>query len=226
MMTKNILKLAKAAVPFALAMAIATPASAVVVLSPSPYTTPSTSVLTTGAQSGTSVTGVTSTGVSYTFSSPSVLTTNASGPAKVSGRFQTLTIAPTSSDYGFSAIDFNLDPFSVVSKKRGFYADFLVNLVGGGTAAFNKVSLGAGNNKFLIAGNAGELFSSFTVTGWRDTAGKTAGIFSNIREVNVDSVSLLSGVPEPTTWAMMIAGIGLVGASMRRRRTAGQAAFA
>lgn len=27
------------------------------------------------------------------------------------------------------------------------------------------------------------------------------------------------GVPEPTTWAMMIAGLGLVGASMRRRRT-------
>lgn len=27
-------------------------------------------------------------------------------------------------------------------------------------------------------------------------------------------------VPEPTTWAMMIAGLGLVGASMRRRRVA------
>ena len=48
-MTKNILKLATAAAPFALAMGIATPASAVVVLSPSPYTTPSTAVLTTGA---------------------------------------------------------------------------------------------------------------------------------------------------------------------------------
>jgi len=27
-----------------------------------------------------------------------------------------------------------------------------------------------------------------------------------------------TGVPEPTTWAMMIAGFGLVGARMRRRR--------
>lgn len=30
---------------------------------------------------------------------------------------------------------------------------------------------------------------------------------------------MLSGVPEPTTWAMMIAGFGLIGAAMRRRST-------
>lgn len=30
---------------------------------------------------------------------------------------------------------------------------------------------------------------------------------------------IAAGVPEPTTWAMLIAGMGLVGASMRRRRT-------
>ena len=28
------------------------------------------------------------------------------------------------------------------------------------------------------------------------------------------------GVPEPTTWAMLIAGFGLVGATLRRRRMA------
>lgn len=34
----------------------------------------------------------------------------------------------------------------------------------------------------------------------------------------LDNVSI-TAVPEPATWAMMIAGIGLVGATMRRRRT-------
>jgi hypothetical protein len=35
-----------------------------------------------------------------------------------------------------------------------------------------------------------------------------------------------AAVPEPATWAMMILGFGLVGAGMRRRRTATQPAFA
>jgi hypothetical protein len=29
----------------------------------------------------------------------------------------------------------------------------------------------------------------------------------------------VGGVPEPSSWAMLIAGFGLVGATMRRRRT-------
>ncbi|MBS0502583.1 MAG: PEP-CTERM sorting domain-containing protein [Proteobacteria bacterium] len=32
---------------------------------------------------------------------------------------------------------------------------------------------------------------------------------------------VLSAVPEPATWAMMIGGFGVVGASMRRKRAAG-----
>lgn len=39
-----------------------------------------------------------------------------------------------------------------------------------------------------------------------------------------DHVAVLAGVPEPTTWAMMLLGMGIVGASMRRRTT--QVSFA
>lgn len=226
-MTKNILKLAMASAPVALVLAFATPASAVVTLTPGPYAPSASAVVTDGAQSGTSVTGTTVPGgVGFTFSSPTVLTTNASGSAKVGGQFHTLTLAPTSANYGFSSVDFDLDPFSIISKKRGFYADILLNLVGGGSVLFDNVSLSGSNNFFKVSGNAGEVFSSISFTGWRDQANKTVGTFAVIRSVNVDAVSLLSSVPEPSTWAMMIAGIGLVGASMRRRRTAGQAAVA
>lgn len=34
------------------------------------------------------------------------------------------------------------------------------------------------------------------------------------------------GVPEPTTWAMMIAGFGLIGGTMRRRRVSAKVSFA
>jgi hypothetical protein len=40
------------------------------------------------------------------------------------------------------------------------------------------------------------------------------------------SVNTVPGVPEPSTWAMMIAGFGMVGYGMRRRRPQGNAAIA
>lgn len=46
------------------------------------------------------------------------------------------------------------------------------------------------------------------------------------KDVVIDQVYIIAGdpsvpvVPEPATWAMMIAGFGLVGAAMRRRQTA------
>ncbi|OJV29380.1 MAG: hypothetical protein BGO24_03985 [Sphingomonas sp. 67-36] len=39
-----------------------------------------------------------------------------------------------------------------------------------------------------------------------------------LTEGSVSAVAGAGGVPEPATWAMMIAGFGLVGAAMRRRK--------
>jgi len=45
------------------------------------------------------------------------------------------------------------------------------------------------------------------------------------RNDNAGSISVkVAVVPEPATWAMLIAGFGLVGASLRQRRTAAQSA--
>ena len=51
-----------------------------------------------------------------------------------------------------------------------------------------------------------------------DTAGKTyEGVFLSIGNI---SYSLTDGaVPEPASWAMMIGGMGMVGAAMRRRKS-------
>ena len=38
--------------------------------------------------------------------------------------------------------------------------------------------------------------------------------------LGLDNVSVTSAVPEPAAWGLMLAGFGLVGATMRRRRTA------
>ena len=49
------------------------------------------------------------------------------------------------------------------------------------------------------------------------TGGSRFGTF--IAEIGLSPV----GVPEPSTWAMTILGLGLVGSAMRRRRAIAQA---
>ncbi|NJC33353.1 hypothetical protein GGR88_000827 [Sphingomonas jejuensis] len=65
------------------------------------------------------------------------------------------------------------------------------------------------NGRFMFAGVQG--FSSVTFA-----SGQNSFEIDNFR----------AAVPEPATWAMMIAGFGMVGAGMRRRRASGQVAFA
>ena len=42
-----------------------------------------------------------------------------------------------------------------------------------------------------------------------------------VENVAIDNIGLgiLAGVPEPESWALLVAGFGLLGAAMRRRRT-------
>lgn len=64
------------------------------------------------------------------------------------------------------------------------------------------------NGLFTVWGTAGETFSSITLASR-----------SNSFEIDNLAVRTAGGViPEPATWAMLIAGFGLVGASLRRQR--------
>jgi hypothetical protein len=61
--------------------------------------------------------------------------------------------------------------------------------------------------------------SEFTVT-FNDINGLTFGSDA-IATIGIAVNSIAAGVPEPGTWAMMIVGLGLMGAALRRRPLAG-----
>lgn len=65
---------------------------------------------------------------------------------------------------------------------------------------------------FFTAGSAG----SFTFSIGTDSTDAVGPILDNVR---LDIIRAnVAAVPEPATWAMMIMGFGLIGASMRRRK--------
>lgn len=73
------------------------------------------------------------------------------------------------------------------------------------TADGNQVLPGT-NGLFTVRGTAGETFTSFTLT-------------SDANSFEIDNLAI-PGVPEPTTWGLMIVGFGGIGAMLRRRRQA------
>jgi hypothetical protein len=78
---------------------------------------------------------------------------------------------------------------------------FSVTATGGGATSWSQMFVS-------FTANKGDILS-FAATGKNDSLGGY-----------IDDISLSGAVPEPTSWAMMIAGFGAVGAAMRRRRTA------
>ena len=97
---------------------------------------------------------------------------------------------------------------------------------GGGTfnpTSFNGVGLFDGNNS--IASFTAATIASVNNFGFDASriSFDADNIFLNFRGLNFDNssnltISINGGVPEPTTWALMIGGFGMVGAAMRRRK--------
>ena len=89
-------------------------------------------------------------------------------------------------------------------------------------------------NAYGINGNLLETLTYKANTGWAVVSLTSANIaridlvgskfqgntlFFGIDQVTFTPAAVNAAVPEPTTWAMMIAGFGLVGGAMRRRKT-------
>jgi hypothetical protein len=79
----------------------------------------------------------------------------------------------------------------------------------------------------LLGNTIVEAFTANVGVSGNNFYGFTGSSFDAIRIVNldesfwlIDNIQLGAGVPEPASWAMLIAGFGLTGAAMRRRRVA------
>ena len=104
----------------------------------------------------------------------------------------TVGLSPTTTDFGFFAEPDTFDVFTIE-----------LTLSGGGT--LSQLVDGSGGAAFFGWNGGG--VSSFTIT--TDDADFAFG----------DFYYAAGSVPEPATWAMMISGLALVGATMRRRQS-------
>ncbi|MBU3077347.1 PEPxxWA-CTERM sorting domain-containing protein [Sphingomonas sp. XMGL2] len=104
----------------------------------------------------------------------------------------------------------------------GFDVDHYGSLrprIGGGSSLNNLVNGDGNGDGFIDAGGGYDvalgLINGFSIGAGEQSLFTTHTIFGS---GTPGSVQVPGAVPEPATWAMMIGGFGLVGASMRRRR--------
>ena len=92
-----------------------------------------------------------------------------------------------------------------------FVAGIQVNGGALGSFNFNGVASGAGDDSTIFAGVLSDAYDITSITFTMDGGGASFAIGQLVFGAGN------GGVPEPATWAMMIAGFGMAGAAMRRR---------
>ena len=110
-----------------------------------------------------------------------------------------------------------------------------VDALAGTAAADNLLVLSLGSRKLVEVTRTGQVLSSFDLSGvlpQNAIEGVTVdekGTIYLVAEQIQDGIlppnpqsQLIAAVPEPETWGMMLAGLGLLGAAARRRQRAGQ----
>lgn len=168
------------------------------------------------------------------YSSTSILHYNGSsgGFAQITGPgagggtgFADLTITPET--VTFSAFKFNMQiPASIgsFSPPNGYKTDFTFDTTvffsGGGSQAFSlDVGAGNGENRYIITAGLTEAINKIVFSNLQGVSTKNNNPtlthsynFDSIRQASFDAVS---GVPEPSTWALFILGFGAIGMMLR-----------
>ncbi len=83
-------------------------------------------------------------------------------------------------------------------------------------AVFGGTCLITGDNGCILA-NSGNLWAGGETTSNFHSGGDPFQLRVNELNLAYNGSTVVGGVPEPASWAMMIAGFGLIGATMRRR---------
>lgn len=135
------------------------------------------------------------------------------------------TAAVDGTYYGFVQSTETLSQTFSATSTTGLVATWLdANRTNNGGIQSYTVSVTHGVNVFNLgtfSGTAGQFnaksSSAFGVTAGESYTLSFTGLSNEDRTAFIDNVSL-TAVPEPTAWAMLIAGFGLVGGAARRRR--------
>lgn len=223
----------------ALTSLMATAAGATVIVDPAPwpgggpdvYTGPTgfDHVHSCGTQSAsTTICGELQTGgqlVTYQSNNTTNMIVNGSGVAYVKDEDNSDSLLLSDFDIfltdpllGFSAIEFNLEASGITGPDGvPVWAFMSVDFLGGGSASLGSFDLANGENKFRVYGDAGEVFGKikFDIFDANSMTANRRGL-EGIKQV--DLIVAPGVIPEPASWAMMIAGFGLIGAAMRRRK--------
>lgn len=201
------------------ALAFASPALATVILVDASSIQGANVLFNAGTQTGTTVTGFTQGGTNVNFTGTTVnsniLRANG-GQARVEGDLDVGTPQPNDT-YGLTALTFGLQgdalfnnvEFNLAGASDGATVTFSITDDAGDLFNFNNLVLGTGSNFFGFQGTAGE---SIKQVSWVINGGSVG----DQRQLRLDA--LAEAIPEPASWAMMIAGFGFVAAAMRRRK--------
>ena len=201
----------------AMSFAIATPANAAVVLcTGANCVNTDENVLVTSQQFNVpvvnAVTNQTNVGVTFNSSTDALLIGDASGQAAVSsadGLLNSLSFS-LASGFSFATAVFNLFPLS--GDQANEATQVVIKYFTPGVGSQSQVISTNGQNFIGISGTAGERFISAGFVGNPVTSG-----IGDLRQLRLGGVGT-PAVPEPASWAMMLVGFGLLGASMRRRK--------
>jgi hypothetical protein len=128
-------------------------------------------------------------------------------------------------DAPINALGFEVGDWATCCQPSDLYIQFGNNTpikVGGSTSFGDQFLTNGGAGVFVAAFDDTDTFS--TVSFWGDGFGEFLVIGGTIRFASVGQGTLPpvvpGAIPEPATWAMLIAGFGIVGMAARRRREA------
>lgn len=121
---------------------------------------------------------------------------------------------------GFKSLEVSLDIAGVATNNGDIlepiganYADFVLIQDGG-----NKIEIGGDE----ITGSF--VTHTFDLAGFLPTDGASfqlgVQVSGNSEFIGIDNISFSGSVPEPSTWLMMLAGFGLTGLALKRRKVA------